>query len=159
MSDINGHRDAFWKLYAEHCTHVRHHESQRSTVATIILAIASALIGIVTYDKSIVGSDLPLTILLTAIGAFGALFSAKQYERASLHTERARRYRDAADATLETMPIKALKQLADAHHSRDFPRLEKLRLHKFWVALYLFISTIGILLSTMASCFPYRVES
>lgn len=155
MSDETGLRDACWKLYAEHCTHVRHHESQRSTVAASILAIASAIIGLVTFDKKIVISDVPLTVLLVLLGCFGALFSAKQYERASLHTERARRYRDAVDAILEGRPLKKLKQEADAAHGQDFPRLEKLRLNKFWVALYLLLAAIGVALSVIAIWCPY----
>lgn len=155
MNDDAALRDACWKLYAEHCTHVRHHEGQRSTVAASILAIASAIIGLVTFDKGIVASDLPLTILLAVLGCFGALFSAKQYERASLHTERARRFRDAVDATLPGKPLKSLKREADAAHEQDFPRLEKLRLNKFWVALYLLLSTIGIVLSVIAAWYPY----
>jgi hypothetical protein len=155
MSDEIALRDACWKLYAEHCTHVRHHESQRSTVAASILAIASAIIGLVTFDKGIIASDLPLTVLLVFLGGFGALFSAKQYERASLHTERARRYRDAVDATLDGGPLKALKREADVAHEKDFPRLEKLRLNKFWVALYLLLSAIGVALSIIAACYPY----
>ena len=154
MSDVNALRDACWKLYAEHCTHVRHHESQRSTVAASILAIASAIIGLVTFDKKIEASDLPLTILLIVLGCFGALFSAKQYERASLHTERARRFRGAIDATLEGAPLKALKRQADIVHAADFPRLEKLRLNKFWVALYLVLAAIGIALSCVGILLP-----
>jgi hypothetical protein len=155
MTDVNALRDACWKLYAEHCTHVRHHESQRSTVAASILAIASAIIGLVTFDKRIVVSDVPLTVLLLFLGCFGALFSAKQYERSSLHTERARRYRDAVDATLDGNPLKELKREADRAHEHDFPKLEKLRLNKFWVALYLLLSAIGLVLSIIGFWFPY----
>ena len=155
MSDVNGLRDACWKLYVEHCTHVRHHESQRSTVAASILAIASAIIGLVTFDKKIESSDLPLTMLLVILGCFGALFSAKQYERASLHTERARHFRDAIDATLEGKPLKTLKRDADAAHAAKFPRLERLRLNKFWAALYLVLAAIGLVLSSIGIFFPH----
>lgn len=148
-------RDSCWKLYAEHCTHMRHHETQRSTVAASILAIATAIVGLITFDKKIVPSDVPLALLLILLGCFGAIFSAKHYERASLHTERARRFRDAIDSTLAGNPLKKLKQAADAAHAADFPRLEKLRLNKFWVGLYLLLAAMGLALTIVAVWFPY----
>ena len=154
MTDDATLRDACWKLYQEHCTHVRHHETQRATVAASFLAIASALIGLVTFDKTIGTTDLPLTILLTFLGVFGALFSSKQYERASLHTERARFYRDAIDATMDGSPLKRLKQEADVKHRAAFPELEKLRLNKFWVGLYTLLVGIGLVLSVIAAFYP-----
>jgi Ca2+/Na+ antiporter len=154
MVDQTAFRDACWKLYLEHCTHVRHHEVQRSTVASSILTIATAIIGLVTFDKAISSTDLPLTIFLVLLGCFGAVFSAKQYERASLHTERARHFRDAVDSTLEGKPLKKLKEAADAAHTKDFPRVEKLRINKFWVALYLLLAAIGIVLSIVSAVYP-----
>lgn len=154
MSDEAALREALWKLYLEHCTHVRHHETQRSMVAASILAIATALLGLVTFDKAVRITDLPLTILLVFLGLFGALFSAKQYERASMHTERARHYRDAVDATLDGCPLKRLKQEADAEHRKNFKRLEKLRLNKFWVTLYILLAAIGCALSIVSIFFP-----
>lgn len=154
MIDEAALRDGCWRLYAEHCTHVRHHETQRSTVAASILAIAAALLGLITYDRAITMTDLPLSILVILLGGFGALFSSKQYERASLHTERARRYRDAVDATLADKPFKRLKIAADIKHRTEFPRMEKLRLNKFWVALYLLLGIIGVILSMIAVFAP-----
>lgn len=154
MDDSSALRDALWKLYQEHCTHVRHHESQRATTASSFLAVAGAIVGLVTFDRAIGIADLPLTILLLFLGTFGALFSAKHYERASLHTERARHYRDAVDATFIGQPLKAIKCSADLSHAKAFPELEKLRLNKFWVGLYLLLAFLGLVLSLMAIWFP-----
>lgn len=151
-------RDACWKLYQEHCTHMRHHETQRSTVASSILVIATAILGVITFDKIIGPTDLPLSVLLIFLGAFGALFSAKQYERASMHTERARRYRDAIDAMLDGAPLKKLKKVADDDHAKDFPRLEPLRLNKFWGALYIVLALLGLAMSLIAGVAPYHAS-
>jgi len=106
MGDENAAlRDVLWKMYQENCTQGRHHESQRSTVAAVFLAIAGAAIGLITFDKGILPSDLPLTIFLFFLGCFGAVFSAKQYERFSFHMERARRDRAALDALLPGSPL------------------------------------------------------
>jgi hypothetical protein len=156
MNNDEFFRDACWKLYQEHCTHMRHHETQRSTVAASILTIAAVVVGVITFDKQIVPTDLPLSVLLIVLGAFGALFSAKQYERASMHTERARRYRDAIDSMLDGAPLKKLKRAADEDHAKAFPRLESLRLNRFWGALYLLLSLLGVALSLISILIPYR---
>ncbi|MBC7996547.1 MAG: hypothetical protein IAF58_01290 [Leptolyngbya sp.] len=156
MNDEPSLPDALWKLYQEHCTHVRHHEAQRSTVAATFLAIASALLGLVTFDKAIGLSDLPMTLLLTFIGGFGAIFSAKQYERASLHTERARHFRNAVDDLLDGKPLKRIKQEADAEHTKHFQRLARLRLNKFWLGLYALVAAIGLVLSVIAVLCPQK---
>lgn len=119
MSDDNAaSRDVLWKMYQEHCTQGRHHESQRSTVISAVMAISAAVIGLVTFDKSIAGAaDVPLAFLLIVLGAFGGGFAMKHYERFSLHMERARRHRDALDALLPGQPLRQLKQQADSAHN------------------------------------------
>ena len=152
--DVSAMRDVLWKMYQEHCTQGRHHESQRSSVAAALIAVAGAIIGLVTFDDSISGWDVPLTLLLAAIGAFGALFSAKHYERFSMHMERARAYRDALDETLPGRPLKPLKVAADEISARDFPLIRPLRLNRFWTGLYLLICAIGLVLIVVAAVSP-----
>jgi hypothetical protein len=66
-------RDAYWKMYSENCIQARHHETQRSAVASAFIAIAGAVIGIITLDKALTPLDLPLALLLIALGVFGAV--------------------------------------------------------------------------------------
>lgn len=54
--------DVLFKMYQERCTYGRHHETQRSTVSTIIIAIAAGVTGLVKYDKTIDSLDLPLSL-------------------------------------------------------------------------------------------------
>jgi hypothetical protein len=156
MVDENAaQRDVLWKMYQEHCTQGRHHETQRSTVAGALIAISGAVVGLVTFDRGISSIDLPLTLFLFLLGAFGAVFSAKHYERFSLHMERARRYRDELDGLLQDSPLKRLKAAADSHHNKQFPKLKSLRLNQFWLWLYIFIATLGVVLSVVAVFFPF----
>jgi hypothetical protein len=76
-----------------------------------VVAISAAVIGVVTFDKAIAApADLPLTLFLVVLGAFGAGFSSKHYERFELHMERARQYRDALDSLLPGSPLNELKR-------------------------------------------------
>lgn len=159
MSDESSpSRDVLWKMYQEHCTQGRHHEIQRSTVISSVIAVAAAVLGLVTFDKGITRVDLPLTLFLVVLGVFGAGFSMKHYERFSLHMERARRYRDALDALLPGQPLKRFKKEADSAHEQKFPRLHKLRLHYWWISLNLIVAGIGLTLSAVAIWWPQKAS-
>lgn len=147
--------DIYWKMYQEHCIQGRHHETQRSSVITAIIAIASVIIGLITYDRAITKYDLPLTLLLIVIGAFGATFSMKHYERFNFHMERARVHRDALDELIATnMPLKTLKTAADKTHKAKYPKLSKARLHYWWLSLGVIIAILGGILSIIAIFSP-----
>ena len=137
-------------MYQEHCTQGRHHEAQRSTVAGALIAISGGVMGLITYDKTIASTDLRLALFLFVLGAFGAVFSSKHYERFNLHMARARHHRDELDALLPGSPLKRLKKAADAQHNAEFPRLSVLRLNRFWLWFYVLLATIGAVLSIMS---------
>jgi len=80
------------------------------------------------------------------LGFFGGLFSAKHYERFSMHTQRARGYRDELEKLLPSTRIKAIKLAADQIARSEFPRLHELRLFWFWISLHVVVSAIGIVL-------------
>lgn len=168
--------DMFFKMYQEHCTHARHHETQRSTVSTILLAIAAGVMGLVKYDEKIDSLDFPLSIFLIVLGLFGALFCLKQSERFRLHTDRAKKYREAVDELLpdrtetflssstlfelpkeikeskpsfvvDPKPIKAFKSLADKEHEIKYPIWSKTRLITMWAVLHLLVAILGIVMA------------
>jgi uncharacterized membrane protein YidH (DUF202 family) len=165
--------DVLFKFYQEHTTHARHHETQRSTTSTIMVAVAAGVAGLIKYDKQVDKLDFSLAVFLIAIGAFGAVFVYKQYERYRLHTDRAKRYRDALDALLPDRtdmlpescfhlpddvklkeklapkPIKALKRVADAEHAFKYPIMHNRGLHLGWMLLQLFIASLGLLLAIL----------
>ena len=143
--------DILWKNCQEHWLQGRHHEIQRSSVTNVLIAISSAIIGLVTFDKTIVISDLPLTIFLIILGVFGAVFSAKHYERFSFHISRARKYREEINKLFPDTPLRELIDKADEKHNRKHPRLRKLRLQYFWLGLYVLITLIGVMLTIIAA--------
>ena len=93
-------RDVFWKMYEENVTQGRHHETQRSTVANLILIVAGATATIIGLDKEVTRPDWPFTVLMFAFSVFGYNFSRTHYRLFQLHMARARNYRDALDALL-----------------------------------------------------------
>ena len=139
--------EVIWKLYEDNRSYARFHEAQRSTATNLILVVSAGLLGLVTFDKNINLLDLPSVLLLSILGIFGSLFSAKQYERVRLHLNRARRYYIELDGLIPEAKIREIKQKGDEDTKKRFPRLSKMRLNYFWVALHLMISAIGFILT------------
>lgn len=150
-------KDDLWKLYSENVAQARHHEAQRSTVVGLILAISTGILGVIALDKGIKPPiDTALALLLVLLGLFGATFSFKHYERFRLHMRRARGYREALDSTLAGRPLRAIKKAADEEIAAAFPVFSRLRLHHWWVALNLMISTVGLSLTFISVFAPIQ---
>ena len=135
-------------------------------MTTIILTIAGAVIGLITFVK-IAFYTWPLSLLLIALGIYGWLFSRKQYERNRFHTEIMSEFRDEFDnelrsagkpSTQSTPRISDLRTAGEKKHYDNFPRskkgvqksakskLARSSLAGFWASLHLVISMIGLLL-------------
>ena len=142
--------DLWLKLFQEYAAEARHHEQQRATVTGFFSALAAGVLTLVGFDNSLNLSDLPAALFLIAIGVFGAMFSAKQYERYYVCMERARQIRSALEEAIPGSRILELKLTADKLASNRFPRLHRWRLGLFWVALHGLIASFGLLVAVMS---------
>ena len=143
-------KDILFALYNENVTQCRHHESQRATVTSSIIAIDTIIIGLITFDKVINHVDIPLSILLIILGIFGATFTLKHYERYSLCVERLRQYRKELDEQFAGNEILRLKNIADENHKKRFPNLVRYTHHKFWIFLHILITGIAMTLTAIS---------
>jgi hypothetical protein len=143
--------EILWRLYQDHLTHGRHHETLRVATTTVILAIAGGVLALLGADKTWPPhySALPLTAFLMLLGAFGALFCAKYHERFVFHMNRAREYRNALDANLPAARINELRPVADERTKTEHPWLFHRRLHWLWVWLHVLIAILGLTLSAL----------
>lgn len=141
--------DLLFNLFQEYAAEARHHEQQRSTVAGFFSALAAGVLTLVGFDRGVNFSDLPAALFLIAIGVFGCIFSAKQYERYYVNMERARQYRLALEEVMPGSRILELKRTADKKANKRFPTLHPQKLGIFWVSLHALIAVFGILLTTM----------
>ena len=143
-------KDFLWDFCKEHLAFCRHHEVQRETVTRIVIIVASALVGVITFDKTLNVYDLPLSIMVILIGVFGAIFSSKHYERFSFHLNRFRRFRSEITKNFPELNLTQLHTEADKESNLQFPVLSRHRLNQFWVLLHILIALIGVLLSIAA---------
>ena len=156
--------EGLWKLYLDNHNYVRHHEVQRSTVATAIISIASALIAIATFDKELSYNDVPILALVIAIGLFGIVFSRKQYERTCMHVHRGDILLHHIQSAIGHGSILRIIRAAGSQHRRGIVRdvggrrqkpfrLQRLGMNFFWIIFYGFIALIGT--SLMAGVFGF----
>jgi hypothetical protein len=132
---------AYW---SEHRDQLRQSETQRAMLTNYLLAIAAALSALIVQQK-FATFTLPLSALITGVGLYGALASAKYHERAEYHLQQARaltRLLVDSGALTDDAPLDE----ARAKHYQRFPRLHQVRLHQLWTGLHLGIAAYGIAL-------------
>lgn len=135
--------DLLWKLFEDNRNYAKHHENQRSTASNITMIVSAGILGLITFDKELTLADLPLALFLTLLGFFGALFSAKHYERVRLHLYRAEAYLQEIEQMRPDLGISTLRADANTKTRERFPRLSTIQLHRFWIVLHLFLAFIG----------------
>ena len=91
-------------------------EDQRAAITGLIVVIASAIQGGLT-QTGFTKNALPLTITLIVLGLFGILACAKLYERAKLHSDRAKRLRKRIDELYPTLQAQTLLDSSDEEHN------------------------------------------
>jgi ribosomal 50S subunit-associated protein YjgA (DUF615 family) len=132
---------AYW---SEHRDQLRQSETQRALLTNYLLVIAAALSALISQQKFAMAT-LPLSALITAVGLYGALATAKYHERADYHLRQARALTKALKA-MGALPDEQLLDDSRQDHNRRYPRLHKLRLHRLWTGLHLGIAAFGLAL-------------
>ena len=130
----------------ENWEEMRHVENQRSTLTNIIVIIASLVVGLISQVGLNQGSIL-LTILLTILGTYGAVVTAKLYERHQFSQKRLDFWYPRIDELHSDSQLLSLRQMADDAHSQEFQRLAKMRVHHWWIALHSAIALLGLALT------------
>lgn len=141
------------KLYELQWAFARQAEEQRTQITNIILLIASAITGFIA-QRGLNVEMLPLTLLLTAIGAYGVIISEKLYERFNFFRTRINSVEMKLDALHPGAQIMKLWLEADEHNSKDYPKLHRLRLHRLWLVLHLGIALAGLSLTLLVIFAP-----
>ena len=139
-----------WRYLKDNLDHSRHHETIRASSANLILFLAGAGFTVVGYDKCISYSDYPVLAFIVILSVFGALFAAKQTERAAFHYERSRTLRKAIDDGPHAPSLEKLKDAADAVHEAKYPWLFARELRSFWFLLYFLIAGLAAVLMGLA---------
>jgi len=137
--------DFLWGMYQEHTTQGRHHETQRASVTNFIIIVSGGILAFIA-NKGVTRDQWVLAAFLIIIGLFGALFSAKQYERFRFHMVAAGKYREALETLLKSNFGTIRAEAKNDHEKKYSKLLVKLRLYYFWIFLHLLITALGLIL-------------
>lgn len=137
-----------WRLHSENMTHVRHVETQRSTIASVLIPVASALLAAIAFQwgqgAMIVVRSLAWLVVL--VGVIGVLFVAKLYELYAEHTARARAFRKELSRRIAGARVEAIRDEADERWRKEAPYLRKIPVHVLWLGPHIVILVGGSLL-------------
>jgi hypothetical protein len=99
---------------------------------------------IVQHQSGILALLLSLTLCL--LGLFGALMSAKYYERHQMHMTEAGALRRRLDELFPELHIEEDWSSSRTQHQQRYAVLYNVRLHHLWTAVHLVIVLSGIIL-------------
>ncbi|HXU94451.1 MAG TPA: hypothetical protein VFP33_12420 [Gallionella sp.] len=139
--------ELFWRNLKDNLEHARHHETMRTSTTNIVVTLSGAAFAIIGYDKLICSADIPLLLFVAVLGIYGAIFSAKETERASLHYIRAQEFRRAIDRAKPDVDFLSIRNAADEKHWKKYPRLVRLELQSLWVGIHVGITVLALILA------------
>ena len=137
--------EVLWRMCNEHYTQARHHETQRSTMSQIILAVAAALVGFSGSTAASPQGRWAVALFIVLVGLFGALFSMKQYERSRFHMTAAGLHRRQLEKEIG-LDLSTLRRAAVDRQKERHPRTEPWSLHVFWTGIHILIAGLGLVL-------------
>lgn len=140
----NDKAEILWRMYNEHVTMGRHHETQRSAMSQIILAVAGALVAFFGTTTS-PQNKWVVALFIVLLGAFGVLFSAKPYERSKFHMGAAGLHRKELEGIVG-VDLGKIRKDAEDNQRREFPCTEGWSLNQFWTRLHVLIAMFGVVL-------------
>jgi hypothetical protein len=144
---VNQSETAVLAYWGEHRDQLRQSETQRALLTNYLLVTAAALSALVVQQR-FAAATLPLSVLITLVGVYGAVSVAKYHERAEYHLTQAR----ALTQVLTDMGVLADRDTLDEFRKRHYercPRLHRVRLHSLWTGLHVGIAAYGIALVIM----------
>ena len=76
--------DVVWQLVKDNFDQARAHESYRANIATLVITLTGILVGTLSVNLG-PGHHWVIYLAMTVLGFYGALASAKHYERFRMH--------------------------------------------------------------------------
>ncbi|MFJ9740094.1 hypothetical protein [Streptomyces sp. NPDC101166] len=139
--------DVLLELWKGQREEARQMENQRAALTNIVIIVTAAALGFLTQQEGLGASTLGLTLPLCALGAFGAVASAKYGERWAVHSGLADSLRQELGLRHPEINLRGLIADNHAEHRAEFPRILKLRIWILWVVLHGAIAVGSLLLS------------
>ncbi|NQE67376.1 hypothetical protein NG2371_01828 [Nocardia gamkensis] len=138
-----GGAEVLLRLWQEQHAQARQSENHRAvmTLVVVIGAVGGMAYVALQSDSRITSAAVASAVGL--LGVFGALISAKYYERFKLHVYGANHFHRRLDELYPELRIEQLWSENENQHRRKYKVLSGIRLHHLWVAAHLGIALLG----------------
>jgi hypothetical protein len=150
--------DILVTLFIEERAQARQSEDQRATLTNIIIIVVGAGLAFIT-TRGIGQSTLAVSVPMIVIGLYGAVATAKYFERWFRHWNRAYAYRNqlfdlfpeirAKLSTYELEPTQGRKYHYEREIDKRFPRLSTLKVYRLWIGFHCAVAVGGALLTLL----------
>lgn len=145
---MNDRIDLLWRFYDQENVLLMNEESQRSTATNLILVMATAVLGILGWNKSLTMSQLPLAIFLVFIGVLGVLFALKYRHSRAWHENVKLEYLRAITSAQDTSgaDVGDLRDNAAAEIDKKYYIMAKIPKWLLWTIPSFLVAGIGLIL-------------
>jgi hypothetical protein len=150
--------DILTTLYTEERVQARQAEDQRATLTNIIIIVVGAGLAFIT-NNDIGRLTLAVSIPMTIIGLYGAVSTAKYFERWFRHWNRAYAYQaqlfdlhpdiNEKLGTYELELVRSRRYPYEREINERFPRLSALKLYRLWIGFHCAVAVGGVLLTLL----------
>ncbi|MBF6074264.1 helix-turn-helix domain-containing protein [Nocardia beijingensis] len=135
--------DILLRLWQEQRAQARQSENHRAIMTLVVVIGAVGGMSYVTLRSSATILAVGVAVGVCALGLFGALTSAKYYERFKMHMDGAEYFHRRMDELYPELRIEQLWSENETQHSRNYRTLYNIRLHHLWVVAHLGIAVLG----------------
>ena len=151
--------DVLLHLYSEERAEARQSEDQRATLTNLILVVVAAGLAFVTSRQGDNEAALIVSLAILALGIYGAVATAKYFERWLRHWRRSYAFQvqlfelypeiDASLASFHYAPLRLRTDPYEQEIERRFPRLSKVKLYRLWIAFHCAVAIAGAIMAAI----------
>jgi hypothetical protein len=136
-------------MYKEEGDWMRHNETQRGSLTTILIAVYGALIAFLPKDRPLNATDWPSPALMIILGLVGFLAVLKYWERFMFHTSVSDKFREELESN--GARTDAVWKQGRAKHCESKPWLsDPFMQHYIWLSLHALVIVVGIIVLVAA---------
>ncbi|MGC1375218.1 MAG: hypothetical protein WA821_03290 [Anaerolineales bacterium] len=132
----------------EQWNQIRHLEDQRATFTNIVIVVSVGIVGFIV-QQGISIAIVPLAVMLIMLGLYGAIASAKFYERYRFHQKHAAFWNKRINQLAPKANLIELGELASKEHLSQYAFISKMRVNTIWTTFNIIIAIVGIALTIL----------
>ncbi|MGW4094794.1 helix-turn-helix domain-containing protein [Nocardia sp. NPDC004750] len=139
------------RLWQEQRTQGRQSENHRAVMTSVVVIGAVGGMGYVAAQPGSSPISAAVGLAVASLGLFGALISAKYYERFKMHMDAAQLIRRRLDGMYPELSLEDDWAANRRQHEGSYPLLSRIRLEHLWIAAHLGISLLGVVVTVVES--------